>query len=588
MKSKPWVSKKHWIVPGILIGIMLFGAVIRFFNLAGPDLLNDEALYAMRSVEYFDYIASTNIQTTPIIWFPEHVWWQGLSFHDAPPLVFAVQWFFFKIFGETVFASRLPFVLAGLLAIYGTFLLARLMTGNRVAILAAGIMAAMNYHVWISRIGFLDGFVIVSVIFSLYFFLRAEKDPRLYLAWGTFVGLGLLTKYTFLFMGPVFLLMILLWRRNAFRNRWFWTGVGVFLAFISPVIVYNVMMVVTRGHPDAALSTMIGLHPDDFRGLTRGASFGLGRIGDALQGLRWGMGPVVLISLAGAFLFGIIAWIRHKSRSQNLFIILLSLTWILLMLGVTGGGDRYGVVVLPFVVIAVAWAGIALFAKLQKQLFKISFLVVSLLLFIWEGIFMVQSQLLSVPIISHTLLVMDSRPEWLGYNALEALVADFYRRHPDPSYYVFAQTPQIRNYQIDLIQAIHAKGEDRPQQTHMLVFDDRMDWFPTVWIFERRRTYDVAMIPSLTNLVTAVDERYIDKFIEYGFREATIIITTENTPHETNANADRLERFAAMLRKQYPVSAEIKNAAGEVAFEMFVVPLGPELDSFSEAGRPSP
>ncbi len=195
---------------------------------------------------------------------------------------------------------------------------------------------------------------------------------------------------------------------------------------------------------------------------------------------------------------------------------------------------------------------------------------------------MVQSQLVSNPVFNHKFFVMKFPPDWLGYNALESFVADFYRRYSDPSYYVFAKTPQIRSYQINLIEAINRKRENRPQQTHMLVFDDRMDWFPTVWIFERRRMYDVGMIPSLTNFADAVDQRYVDKFIEFGFQDATIVIATDQIPHETNANADRLRRFAALLRERYTVASEIKNAEGVVVFEVFVVPLGPELDSFSE------
>lgn len=581
-------SEKRWAIPMALLAIILAGGVIRVWNLTGPDVLNDEALYAMRAVGYFDYIASTNRQTTPMIWFPERVWWQGLSFHDAPPLVFAVQWLFFKIFGETVFAARLPFVFAGLLAIYGTFLLGRLMAGPRVALVAASVMAAMNYHVWISRIGFLDGFVIVSAVFSLYFFLRAEKNSRLYLAWGVFVGLGLLTKYTFLFMGPVFLFMLFGWWRGALRNYWFWGGVGIFLILISPVFIYNVMMVLTRGHPDAALSTLVGMHPQDFSGLTRSASFGFARIGASARGLVSGMSLAFLVSLALAAIAGVFALLRKNERRRKVFTIWLTVIFALLMLGVAGGGDRYGVVTIPFFAIGIAWAGSMLFAKLTRRPFRIAFVVATVALFAWEGVFAVQSQLMLKPIIQHPLFLQNFRPEWLGYNALEAYVADFYRRYPDPSYYVFARTPQIRAYQIRLLEAVHAKGEDRPQQTHMLVFDDRMDWFPAVWIFERRRTYDVGMIPSLTNFTDAIDDGYIDKFIEFGFRDATIIIATDLIPHETNANADRLRRFAAELQERYPVSGEIKNANGEIVFKVFTVPLGPELDSFSEPLKNQP
>lgn len=112
----------------------------------------------------------------PISWFDEPQWWQSLSFHDAPPLVFAVQWLFFRIGGDNLWAARLPFVLVGLLSIFGIFLLGRLLANAWIGLIAAASLAIMNYAVWISRIGFLDGFLVLWIILSIYFLLKPKRS----------------------------------------------------------------------------------------------------------------------------------------------------------------------------------------------------------------------------------------------------------------------------------------------------------------------------------------------------------------------------------------------------------------------------
>ena len=63
-------------------------------------MVGDDALYSSRALGWLDYLGGG--QTTPIQWFEKIPWWGYLSFHDAPPLVFAVQRLFFAVFGFNV------------------------------------------------------------------------------------------------------------------------------------------------------------------------------------------------------------------------------------------------------------------------------------------------------------------------------------------------------------------------------------------------------------------------------------------------------------------------------------------------------
>ncbi|MDP3727415.1 MAG: glycosyltransferase family 39 protein, partial [bacterium] len=248
------MMREKKIIRYALVAALAFGFGMRVWNLAGPDMAVDDALYSLRSIGYVDYVAATNRQTTPVIWFSELQWWQRLSFHDGPPLGFLVQWLSFQIGGDNLLAARLPFVAAGVASIAAVFLLGRLIGGAWVGIASVGAMAVMNYAVWFSRIGNLDGFLVPWITLSIYFFLKAKERPANYVWWGACVGAGLATKYTFLFLGPPFAVMLAVWHRGAFRQRWFWAGCAVLLLLVSPIIVYNVMMWQARGHPDAALS----------------------------------------------------------------------------------------------------------------------------------------------------------------------------------------------------------------------------------------------------------------------------------------------------------------------------------------------
>lgn len=555
-----------------LIAILALGAVLRLWNLSGPDMVGDPTTYSFRSVGYYDWIASLNTQTTPVVWFDAPQWWQKLSFHDAPPLVFAVQWFFFQIFGDTIWAARIPFVLAGLFAIFGIFLLGRGLAGERVGLVAAGALAIMNYSVWISRAGFLDGFVVLWIIYSLYFFLKAERNPRSYLAWGICCGLGLMSKYTFLFMGPVYVAALLIFCRSAWRERWFYLGIAGLFLIISPVIIYNVMVWRTRGHLDAALSTLIGQHPDDYYILAREVRTSAAGIRTALHEVRSQVSLGTQFLLLASFVVAGYTAVRERLRSRTT-LVWIGIAFALLMLVAVGGDIRFSVVLLPFLALVLGFGG-AFAWDWWGSRFRYVFLWLIAVVVGWESAFAAQSQVMPEPIFDHRLLSASRKATfWHGYNALDAYLTNFYREYPEQNQYVLAGEPQIRAYKEQVIARRLARQPDALQATNALVYDDRMDWFAIVWLIERRRLYEGAFIPSLTNFIQAVDEGYLEKFREFGFRDITFVISTDKVTRETIENRSRIEQFVADLESRETPAEEIRNARGEVIFQIYKLPL---------------
>src|SRR3989338_9694841 len=177
----------------VLFAFLLAGAVLRLSFLGTGDALTDEVLYAFRAVGMLDF-SEAALQTTPLEWFdPDIPWWTNLSFHDHPPLVFMAQNFFIKIFGENVFAFRLPSALFGMASLLVVFGIASKLFGESVGIAALAIASVTVNSVYISRLGLQESYVIFFSLLSVYFFIRAIEDRRFFVLLGISLGLAFLT-----------------------------------------------------------------------------------------------------------------------------------------------------------------------------------------------------------------------------------------------------------------------------------------------------------------------------------------------------------------------------------------------------------
>jgi len=78
-----------------------------------------------------------------------------------------------------------------------------------------------------------------------------------------------MTKYTSIFLVPAALLYISIWERKLFKNKDFYIAILIALVILSPLIIYNYMVFVSRGHFEAALSIIFKMNPDDYKGLSQ-------------------------------------------------------------------------------------------------------------------------------------------------------------------------------------------------------------------------------------------------------------------------------------------------------------------------------
>ncbi|MDE2001056.1 MAG: glycosyltransferase family 39 protein [Patescibacteria group bacterium] len=557
--------------PRLLWAILVFAFIIRAWNLAAPDMAGDDATYAFRSVGYVDFIAAANRQSTPVTWFDEPQWWQSLSFHDAPPLVFALEHASFAFFGDNAVAARVPFVLAGTLSVFAIYLLGEFIGGESLGLAAAAIMTLLNYPVWLSRIGYLDGMLIPSILFSLYFFFKAQKQPRNYWYWGLACGAGLLTKYTFLFLGPVFLGALLIRRRQAFKSRAFLQGCAIAVLLLMPVILYNVGMFRARGHLDAALSTLIGQHPADFAGLVRTGGFNaLGVLTQFMSGGAFS--PTVLLFAAVG------VGILYATQSLEVFTVLIGgFLMALAELSVIGGIEWYGAILVPFVVLFTALGAVTLFRYLKNKIGNIATIAIIVLLAGMELTATIQNQLLAHPLVASPLLPTAFSSPHNGYAELENYIGRFYADHAASSAIITYQEDgkQLADYQKSAILARFGGTVTGPTQDQLVLYDERMNWFASLWTFERRRLYDAEPIQSLWQFLEKTDGAHDFSFYRnFGMKTATIILTAENTQDNTQVDhAADVSAFAQKVESVLTPIAEIRNADGRVAFRVYTLSL---------------
>lgn len=165
------------------------------------------------------------------------------------------------LFGTSLVGFRfLPAVAVGLISVLAG-LMTRAMGGGRramlVAAVAAGVAGPISFAgTFLSYMTF-DQLCWVAVAWAVTCLL-ASNDPLWWIAIGTGMGLGLLTKYTILFFAVGLLLgMLLTPNRRYFRSAWFWCGVLIAIAIASPVVIWQLQ------HNFVALPWMQSIHARD-------------------------------------------------------------------------------------------------------------------------------------------------------------------------------------------------------------------------------------------------------------------------------------------------------------------------------------
>lgn len=174
----------------------------------------------------------------------------GQPYFNKPPLVFWIHGVVLHIFGVSLWAARLPTILAAAGCVMVTVALCRLFTG-RAAALATGCVLALSLEFFRrTREISLDMWMLLFMLLGLYFAARAtvRRSPRCFLVAGLWVGLALLCKPIVPFLVPVIVLTWLAGLRAGWPNaphaatrnpspRWRESLIGPALMVLGAIVV---------------------------------------------------------------------------------------------------------------------------------------------------------------------------------------------------------------------------------------------------------------------------------------------------------------------------------------------------------------
>lgn len=546
---------------GVLAGFFFLG------NLTVNDLTSDDALYAFRAVGWFDYLGGG--QTTPVQWFGQIPNWAKLSFHDAPPLVFAILHIFFRLFGSAVLVARLPFALAGWLIVYLLYLMFKWSVGQKPALLAAFLASFVSYGVWAARAGYLEGLEVLFIVLSLLFFVgySYRRKPYFLVLCLAGLGLALISKYTALFLVPAYGLYWLIWDRKVFRQKEFWLGVTVVIVILSPVAIYNLKVFQTRGHLDAVWSSTFGMQTEDFIGLS-GRKVGTNYWGNWLEFFRTSFGlssyPFFALWLMSLGFLLYRAIINKWSKLEK--ILLISFGFGFLMFTFIGVAPRFLSILAPVVVAITALAIYIVLMKIRnkKVLFYVCLAVVGLVL-AGEMFYSLNTNILAQPIGAEKIFYSSSRFYNRGFNQLD----NYLRRE------VFG--PLTKPVSPNSLEEISV-GLNELKGQKVIFFDETIDWFPFVWYLQKYSFFYRQPLFSFYNYLQFASEDITAPLVQAGVTGFYYIYAADDSVVDSvkkgiPAMRDNMVLFSQWLADNNIEPVAINNLDGVAVFKIYYVPL---------------
>ena len=201
------------------IGIIAYLLSLRLAFLGFADLLPEEAYY----------------------WnYSQHL---DIGYLDHPPMVAWLIWLGTTLFGDSEFGVRIGAYICWLLTAGFSFCLARNLFDKATAIACALVVAVLPFYFSTGFLMMPDAPLTAAWAATLFFLERALLgDKRLaWLGAGLSFGIGLLSKYTIVLLGPAALLFILIDPRS---RRWLaqkepYLAALISVLLFSPVVYWN-------------------------------------------------------------------------------------------------------------------------------------------------------------------------------------------------------------------------------------------------------------------------------------------------------------------------------------------------------------
>jgi len=196
-KQKSAENMKTTVI--IFLTILVLAAFLRVYNLDWETLTYGEVEIWQAANEYLKGNFINNFYN-----------------FDTPPLFKYLVALSLLSFGFSEFTMRVVSAIFGILTVFLTFLFAKKFYSDEVALLSSTLVAFSFILIEFSRYALYDSPIPFFFLLAAYFFLSKSKKSWLYL--GISLGLGMLTKFTMLFMVIAILLFVFL-PKNSFLKH---------------------------------------------------------------------------------------------------------------------------------------------------------------------------------------------------------------------------------------------------------------------------------------------------------------------------------------------------------------------------------
>ncbi len=557
----------------LLFLILLLASSLRIYGLSRSDTLSDEVLYGFRAVAMLDFDEAAD-QTTPLEWFDPNIpFWTHLSFHDHPPLVFLIQHASISIFGESNFGMRFPSALFGVASIYFLYLIGSLLYSRRVGLLASALLSVTISHVFISRAGLQESFVIFFLLVTIYFLLKALRKENYFILAGIFFGLGLLTKYNTFILAPIFLTYLLICRRDLIINKKLLVGALLSLLIFSPVIIYNIKLYQARGHFDFQLSYVLNQPHPEWQ-IEPGKE--IGSLGDRIKNYLpelFTANSWLFVSLFFAALISFIWSLFQKPKetlSRHSFL-MIAMTFLALLMLVIGPSTRFLSMITPFFALTISvflynlYQISASWRIIGRE--KIALSLLSLVL-IFEIVYSINTQILYYPKGSRFWTWSEVRFDnynW-GYNNL----ADYLARELAGKMPEFAFDQKYK-----FIENIHgaalkvAAGQKLEPYPALIVYDSNMQTAAQLWVLDRLQIYHAWPVIKTETYLSILKENGLDYFTRQGFKYFYFIRPTDNVTQKRDHLTDTGKYFEENLKAGGKTPIVVRNLRGDEAFHVY-------------------
>ena len=230
------ISRREWAA---VVAVLLLAFALRTIDLTGvpPGLHNDEVVAAKFAEEV--------MQGRYAIFFPEDTGSEPLHYYFAAPLM--------SVFGQSVWAVRLPSIVLSMLAMCVIWALARRLFGPIAALTALAGFAITFWTVAFGRIVLAVVMIVPLGALSAYFFWRAfsAQGRRAVAMWvfaGVWLGMALLA-YTAARVIPVVFVAFGVYALIVRRSEWRKWIKAVAITVIVAVIVSAPMFIYLAAHP---------------------------------------------------------------------------------------------------------------------------------------------------------------------------------------------------------------------------------------------------------------------------------------------------------------------------------------------------